>query len=178
MPRYFSVDVRKYCDSLRTIIDMYCAPKHCSEPRRVGENSLPVYVRSFSTSQDYLANVYLPSTRPSAGGPLATVYHGGGWCARGLEEKEPLCKSLASRFGAVVVNVNYRHSPEHKFPVAFNDSLDATKWMGIPSRNFAEQNRNVPILSAEAVELSSTSYISLDTVSDPRFKPPPVSDRT
>ena len=63
------------------------------------------------------------------GGPLAVLYHGGGWCIGGLENEELLCKRLCGRLGFVVANVDYRLAPEHKFPIPVTDSWDATKWV-------------------------------------------------
>lgn len=64
----------------------------------------------------------------SKGGPLAVIFHGGGWCIGGLENEELLCDRLASELGMVVVNVDYRLAPEHKYPTAAHDCYDALKW--------------------------------------------------
>lgn len=64
-----------------------------------------------------------------SGGPLAVVYHGGGWCIGGLENEELLCRNMCGKLGMAVVNVDYRLAPEYKFPTAHNDSYDATKWV-------------------------------------------------
>ncbi|SMR43807.1 unnamed protein product [Zymoseptoria tritici ST99CH_3D1] len=71
---------------------------------------------------------YHPESPPSDGSPLAVLYHGGGWCIGGLTNEELLCKLLVSKLGMTAVNVDYRLGPEHKFPTAHNDCLDATKW--------------------------------------------------
>ncbi|SMR41619.1 unnamed protein product [Zymoseptoria tritici ST99CH_1E4] len=49
-------------------------------------------------------------------------------CIGGLTNEELLCKLLVSKLGMTAVNVDYRLGPEHKFPTAHNDCLDATKW--------------------------------------------------
>lgn len=67
--------------------------------------------------------------KPAAGrSPLGVVYHGGGWCIGGLINEELLCRLMVSKYNMVVVNVDYRLGPEHKFPTGHHDCYDATKW--------------------------------------------------
>lgn len=69
---------------------------------------------------------------PAAGGaalPLLAYFHGGGWVQGDLETHHGLCARLALRSGAMVVAVDYRLAPEHKFPAAVEDSLAAYTWL-------------------------------------------------
>jgi acetyl esterase len=68
--------------------------------------------------------------RPSGEGPCPLVVnlHGGGWVIGSLAMAESLCSRLAAGLGAVVVSVDYRLAPEHRFPTAAHDSYDATVW--------------------------------------------------
>jgi acetyl esterase len=68
---------------------------------------------------------------PKASGPLPLVayYHGGGWVIGTLDTHDAACRHLAKRAGAVVVSVDYRLAPEHKFPAAVEDCYAATCWM-------------------------------------------------
>ena len=67
---------------------------------------------------------------PDATGPFpGVVYmHGGGWVICDLETHDPICRAICRRAGAVVVAVDYSRSPEVKFPIALEDSEDATRW--------------------------------------------------
>ena len=56
-------------------------------------------------------------------------FHGGGWVQGDLETHHGLCARLALRSGAIVVSVDYRLAPEHKFPAAVDDSLAAYQWL-------------------------------------------------
>jgi acetyl esterase len=69
--------------------------------------------------------------------PALVYFHGGGWVAGDLEMVDPLCTKLTSRAGAVVVSVDYRLAPEHKFPAPLTDCYSATQWV---SDNVAELN--------------------------------------
>jgi acetyl esterase len=70
--------------------------------------------------------------RPAAGdGPLPVVvfFHGGGWVVCTLETHDPYCRALATEAGAVVVSVDYRLAPEHKFPAGVQDCAVVTEWV-------------------------------------------------
>jgi acetyl esterase len=69
---------------------------------------------------------------PAGEGPLPVVvyFHGGGWVIGDLEVVDQPCRQLASAAGAIVVSVDYRLAPEHRYPTAFDDSYAATVWVG------------------------------------------------
>ncbi|CAH1245212.1 NCEH1 [Branchiostoma lanceolatum] len=54
-------------------------------------------------------------------------FHGGGWVIGSIDEYDGLVGRIANKTGAVVVSVEYRLAPEHKFPIPFEDCLTATQ---------------------------------------------------
>ena len=50
--------------------------------------------------------------------PALVYLHGGGWTIGDLDTHDVLCRSLCQQAGGVVVSVDYRMGPEHKFPAA------------------------------------------------------------
>ena len=68
---------------------------------------------------------------PPAAGPLpAMVYfHGGGWVHGDIDTTDPRARLLAEWVPCVVISVNYRKAPEHKFPAAVEDAFAATAWV-------------------------------------------------
>jgi acetyl esterase len=71
--------------------------------------------------------VYTPPGEPPF--PIALLFHGGGWVAGSLDTHEPYCRALATEAKIVVVSVDYRLAPEHRFPAGLEDCRDATLWV-------------------------------------------------
>jgi acetyl esterase len=71
--------------------------------------------------------------------PLFVYYHGGGWVIGDLETADASCRMIANRTGRVVVSVDYRLSPEYKFPIPVEDSYAALQWV---SENASSINGN------------------------------------
>jgi acetyl esterase len=67
--------------------------------------------------------------QPGAPLPLVVYLHGGGWVIGSLDSYDPLCRMLANRSGAQVASVDYRLAPEHPYPAAVEDSLQAFDWL-------------------------------------------------
>jgi acetyl esterase len=68
---------------------------------------------------------------PAAEGPLPALiwYHGGGWVIGSLETHDGLCREIVDAAGCMVVSVDYRLAPEHKFPAGVDDSYAAACWV-------------------------------------------------
>jgi acetyl esterase len=73
------------------------------------------------------ARVYRP--RLAGPRPIVLWLHGGGFVIGGLETHRGLCSNLAARSGSIVVAVDYRKGPEHRFPAAVEDSLASFRWV-------------------------------------------------
>ncbi|QLL08009.1 flavin-containing monooxygenase [Mycobacterium vicinigordonae] len=69
--------------------------------------------------------------RPASPGPhpMVLYFHGGGWVLGDATSDDPLCRDLCVRSDALVVSVDYRHAPEHRFPAALDDGWAATRWV-------------------------------------------------
>ena len=68
---------------------------------------------------------------PAAGGPCGIFinYHGGGWVIGDLDTSDGFCRGLAEAAHCVVVSVDYRLAPEHRYPAAVTDSFIALSWV-------------------------------------------------
>lgn len=71
--------------------------------------------------------VYKP--RAGAGQPCLVYFHGGGFVIGDLETHDGFCRRLCRDASAVVVAVDYRLAPEHRFPAAVEDAVAVTRWV-------------------------------------------------
>ena len=74
------------------------------------------------------ARIYTP--KGGAGPfPVIVYYHGGGWVIATVDTYQASAQALSEKTGAVVVAVEYRKGPEHKFPAAHDDAFAAYQWV-------------------------------------------------
>ena len=73
------------------------------------------------------ARLYAPSL--DAGLPLLLYLHGGGFTIGSIATHDTLCRELARLAGCMVVSLDYRLAPQHRFPTASNDAWDALQWL-------------------------------------------------
>ena len=89
------------------------------------------------------ARIYTP---PGPGPHSALVYfHGGGFVALGLDSHDGVCRYLCAGSGSVVVSVDYRLAPEHRFPAAAEDALDATQWVADQAQALGVDRRRLVV---------------------------------
>lgn len=73
--------------------------------------------------------VRIYASEPGGIHPGLVYFHGGGYVLGNLETHDAVCRALAKESGCVVVSVDYRLAPEHKFPAAVDDAHAATVWV-------------------------------------------------
>jgi len=68
--------------------------------------------------------------RPAGKEPFALIvyFHGGGFVKGDLETHDFYCRRLAKTTRCLVLAVNYRLAPEHRFPQAVEDAYAAAEW--------------------------------------------------
>jgi acetyl esterase len=73
------------------------------------------------------ARVYTPE---GAGPhPVVVFFHGGGWVICSLDTHDNVARTICRDAEAVVVSVDYRMAPEHRYPTAVHDCFAATRWV-------------------------------------------------
>src|SRR5689334_14039223 len=85
------------------------------ENRAIPGNAGPIPVR-----------IYTPNDAGPL--PLLVYFHGGGWVIGNLDTHDSVCRELAHGAGCIVVSVDYRLAPEHRFPAAADDCYTAVRW--------------------------------------------------
>src|ERR1700733_14485569 len=61
--------------------------------------------------------------------PLLAFFHGSGFVLCSLNTHDGMCRNLCAGALCVVVSVDYRLAPEHKFPAGLDDCVFATRWI-------------------------------------------------
>src|SRR5580658_9797778 len=69
-------------------------------------------------------------TPPGSGiRPVIVYFHGGGHVIGSLDSHDLIARNLCGGAEAVIVSVDYRMGPEHRFPAAVDDSMAALDWV-------------------------------------------------
>jgi acetyl esterase len=86
--------------------------------------------RPYGVDCDIPVRIVWPAASFVPGRPVNTLvyFHGGGFVVGDLDSHEAHAVRLANEAACVVVNVDYRLAPEHRFPAAYDDCLAATRW--------------------------------------------------
>ena len=84
------------------------------------------------------ARIYTPKTLRQKDGLAACLvfFHGGGWVIGNLDTHDVACRQLAHEGELIVISVDYRLAPEHRFPAAVDDAIIATKWIAANARQY------------------------------------------
>lgn len=106
-PKTASFDIERQ----REIYDGMAAAFHAGRPDGI------------EVRDDTLSSIPVRRYRADTDGPLGLYMHGGGFVVGGLESHDDVCAEISDRVGIPVVSVDYRLSPEHPHPAAFDDCL-------------------------------------------------------
>jgi acetyl esterase len=77
--------------------------------------------------------------------PALVYFHGGGFVICNLDTHDRLCRNLANASGSVVVSVDYRLAPEHKFPAATEDAYAATRYVAEHAAEFGVDPNRIAV---------------------------------
>lgn len=91
----------------RTIYDRMCRLFHRGYPPGLEVRDEPV--------------AGVPCRIYEGAGPVVVYLHGGGYVVGGLHSHDDVCAEICARTGLRVIAVDYRLSPEHLHPAAFDD---------------------------------------------------------
>lgn len=91
-------------------------------PESVGSEDIMIGV----DGGDIRARVLTPAGEAQS---VMIYYHGGGWVIGNIDDYDLVGRHLAEQNQAIVVMVDYRKSPEHKFPVPMQDCYAALTWV-------------------------------------------------
>ncbi len=101
-------------------------------PGPAGEIPVRVYTPQVSRSEPQASEDQRGGRAPFPG---LVYFHGGGFVMCSLDSHDGICRSLANAAGCVLVSVDYRLAPEHRYPAGPEDCYAATQWV---AKNGAE----------------------------------------
>jgi acetyl esterase len=101
--------------------------------RIIQQNSLSIPIR-----------IYTPkaSSEPL---PICIFYHGGGMVIGSLDGYDTLCRQICVQSQCIVVSVDYRLAPEHKFPAAIDDAYAAFLWIRQHANSFGGDKNSIAV---------------------------------
>ena len=136
--------------------------------RSLGKGPEIQRVRDVTSDEGVAMRIYQTDT--SRAQPVTMYFHGGGWVLGDLETHDSLCRQLAQKADCAVVAVDYRRSPEHRYPVALDDCYSATKWIAQRSDEFGLDGTRL-IVAGDSVggNLSATVALKARDVSGPKL---------
>ncbi|KAF3447415.1 hypothetical protein FNV43_RR12601 [Rhamnella rubrinervis] len=112
--------------TLMNLLDLKASP--LSKPVK-GLQSSDIMV---DKSRNLWFRLYAPLHHAAATSlPVIFYFHGGGFALMGADSKsyDDFCQRLARELPAIVISVNYRLAPEHRYPSAYDDGFDALKFI-------------------------------------------------
>jgi acetyl esterase len=112
---------------------------------RVEDRSIP------TPDGDLNVRVYWP--RPAAGDerlPIVIFFHGGGFVLCDLDTHDPIARYCCRHADAIVISVDYRLAPEHKFPAAVDDSYAAVSWAAAHADELGGDARRIAVAGDSA----------------------------
>ncbi len=99
--------------------------------------------------------------------PVLVYFHGGGWVIGNLDTHDSLCRTLANKASCIVVAVDYRLSPENKFPAALEDACAATLWVAKHAGEFGGISARIAVGGDSAG--GNLATVACLMVNDPRL---------
>ena len=75
--------------------------------------------------------IYWPNVAGARETPLPAIvyYHGGGHVIGSLDSHDLIARNLCGGAEAIIVSIDYRMGPEHRFPAAVDDSMAGLLWV-------------------------------------------------
>lgn len=93
--------------------------------------------------------IYRP-VAASSGRPGVVHMHGGGFVAGKPEMEDGFNRRLAAALDGVVVSVDYRLAPEHRYPAALDDCTAALRWLHTQADGLGVDRRKLAVKGESA----------------------------
>lgn len=104
-----------------------------SHPNAAPVNGVSSNDVTVDASRNLWCRVFSPTVAAASGGALPVVifFHGGGFAllSPASAAYDAVCRFFCRSFNAVIISVNYRLAPEHRYPSQNDDGFDVIKYL-------------------------------------------------
>jgi acetyl esterase/lipase len=138
---YSDLDIKKTYKLQRQLTNVahpYIKPLYEMWDHKVSIGEYEIPVRVFMPSKTLEIN------------KLLIFYHGGGWVIGNIDSYTAVCSNMAKQTGHVVISVDYRLAPEHRFPTAPEDCYAVTKELFANASLFDVKQENITLIGDSA----------------------------
>jgi len=77
--------------------------------------------------------------------PILVYFHGGGYVIGSLASHDCVCRAICKEAQCIVISVDYRLAPEHKYPAAIDDAWAATQWVAANAKSVGGDENRIAI---------------------------------
>lgn len=140
---YPDLDVKKNYKlhrQVNTAVNAYLKPRYSMWDHKIAGLDHDIPVRIFfpqDNSENVLQRVLI-------------FFHGGGWVIGNIDSYSNVCTNMARQTGALVVSVDYRLAPEHRFPCALHDCYTVTREIFLDSTLLGATADNIAVIGDSA----------------------------
>ena len=114
----------------------------------IGPKALPVKSYNVLIKNGVNIRVYKPCSNKITY-PVMVYYHGGGGVIGSIKAYDRVLKHICYHADCIIVAIEYRKAPEHKFPVALEDAYLGYNWL-IDNITSIQGNQNKVILCGDS----------------------------
>ncbi|TAH72915.1 MAG: alpha/beta hydrolase [Anaerolineaceae bacterium] len=140
---YPDIDIKKNYKlhrQIKTAVNPYLKPRYSMWDHKIAGLDYDIPVRIF----------FPPDTSDDVEHRVLIFFHGGGWVIGNIDSYSNVCTNMARQTGALVVSVDYRLAPEHRFPCALEDCYTVTREIFLDSTLFDVETDNITIIGDSA----------------------------
>ncbi|KAI3604788.1 putative lipase from carbohydrate esterase family ce10 [Moniliophthora roreri] len=108
---------------------------------------------------------------PSTGWPVFIFFHGGGWTFGSIDSENSFSTNMCVRAKCVVISVDYRLAPEHKYPIAVEDAVESLQWVIKHGKQVLNVDLNKIAVGGSSSGGNLAAILALKAA-EPSFTPP------